>query len=213
MRILLVTSRFGDDLLGGAEKLAWEISHRMKPDFEIEVLTTCARDYRTWKNYYPAGKTQTDGIVLRRFPVTRERKWERFGVFSGVVFRWNRAVRVPDLIEKMWLKSQGPSCPELVRYLKDQNSKYDRILFVTYLYYPTVAGIPQVKDKAVLIPTAHNEPALNLRIYQPVFKLPRALVFLSEEERDLVHSKFCNHQIPEHFDKYTHLRFSSDDQP
>jgi glycosyltransferase involved in cell wall biosynthesis len=84
----------------------------------------------------------------------------------------------------------------LIRFLEDSSGDYDRILFVTYLYYPTAVGLPIVSDKAVLMPTAHNEFALRLGIYKPVFQKPRSIIFLSQEERDLVHELFGNQSIP-----------------
>jgi len=196
MKLLVVTCRFGKKIIGGAEKLAWEISHRLKTDFDIEVLTTCAKDYKTWSNYYPAGKSRIDDLIVHRYPVANERHWRRFGVFSGLVFRWNRLIGTPWFFERFWLKSQGPYCPDLIRFLKDENDRFDRILFVSYLYFPTVDGLPLVNEKSVLIPTAHDEAALGLKIYSSVFNLPRTIVFMSNEERDLVHSRFRNARIP-----------------
>ena len=34
---------------------------------EVEVLTTCARDYVTWKNKYPEGADRIRGVTVRRF--------------------------------------------------------------------------------------------------------------------------------------------------
>jgi len=53
-----------------------------------------------------------------------------------------------------------------------------------------------VPERAVLVPTAHDEPALGLSIYEPVFHAPRALAFNTEEERALVHGRFRNQRIP-----------------
>ncbi|MCD8069186.1 MAG: glycosyltransferase, partial [Lachnospiraceae bacterium] len=63
-------------------------------------------------------------------------------------------------------------------------------IFVTYLYYLTVKGLPIVAQKSVLIPTAHDEPFLELHIYRKVFESPAAYIFLTEEERELVNRKF-----------------------
>src|SRR5438093_193525 len=51
-------------------------------------------------------------------------------------------------------------------------------------------------DVEVLVPTAHDEPALDLAIYEPVFHAPRAIAFNTEEERALVHTRFRNERIP-----------------
>ena len=55
--------------------------------------------------------------------------------------------------------------------------------FFTYIYYPTVLGLPLVPDRAVLVPTAHEESAIGLAAYQPVFHGPRTIAYNTEEER------------------------------
>ena len=37
--------------------------------WEVDVLTTCARDHYTWANEYPPGVTTVDGVAVHRFPV------------------------------------------------------------------------------------------------------------------------------------------------
>ena len=41
------------------------------------MVTTCARDYVTWRNELPAGVEQVNGITVRRFPVRHERHPDR----------------------------------------------------------------------------------------------------------------------------------------
>ncbi|MDQ2951434.1 MAG: glycosyltransferase family 4 protein, partial [Chloroflexota bacterium] len=60
----------------------------------------------------------------------------------------------------------------------------------------TVRGLPLVADRAVLVPTAHAEPALGLSIYEPVFHAPRAIAFNTEEERAIVRRRFHNERVP-----------------
>ena len=50
--------------------------------------------------------------------------------------------------------------------------------------------MPLVKDKAILVPTAHDEPPIYLSIFESLFSLPRALIFLTDEERNFVNLKF-----------------------
>ena len=37
------------------------------------MLTTCARDYVTWKNEYPEGADRIRGVTVRRFANARTR--------------------------------------------------------------------------------------------------------------------------------------------
>lgn len=60
--------RFGPDIVGGAELVVAELSRGLADrGWEVEVLTTCARDHFTWANEVPPGVEDIDGI-LRRFP-------------------------------------------------------------------------------------------------------------------------------------------------
>ena len=40
--------------------------------WDVEVLTTPARDHYTWADAYPLGATEVDGVTVRRFPLVRE---------------------------------------------------------------------------------------------------------------------------------------------
>jgi glycosyltransferase involved in cell wall biosynthesis len=91
---------------------------------------------------------------------------------------------------------QGPHTPDLLEFLRREGKGYDAILFYTYIYEPTAAGLPLVPERAGLISTAHDEEPLRLVPYRALFQLPRAFGFLTPEERDLVHSRFHNEHIP-----------------
>ena len=64
------------------------------------------------------------------------------------------------------------------------------VAFYPYLYYPTVRGLPLVRDRAVLHPAAHEEPALHLRVFDELFTRCRAFAFHSRSERALVQARF-----------------------
>ncbi|HUP22161.1 MAG TPA: glycosyltransferase family 4 protein, partial [Thermoanaerobaculia bacterium] len=60
----------------------------------------------------------------------------------------------------------------------------------------TLFGLPLVPERAVLVPTAHDEPAIGLSLYRRVFHLPRAIAFNTAEERAMVHRRFANARVP-----------------
>ena len=98
--------------------------------------------------------------------------------------------------EQEWLGAQGPHCPGLLDFLHDHGRKYDAILFYTYIYEPTAAGLPIVAERAALISTAHDEAAIGLATYRALFQMPRAFGVLTPEERDFVQTRFHNAHIP-----------------
>jgi hypothetical protein len=43
-----------------------------------------------------------------------------------------------------------------------------------------------VRERAVLVPTAEEDPALSLGIFHPLFRMPRGIIYLTPEEQELV---------------------------
>jgi O-antigen/teichoic acid export membrane protein/glycosyltransferase involved in cell wall biosynthesis len=195
-RIAVVVQRCGEGVIGGAELFARQMAEWLAEERRVEILTTCARDHRNWRNHFPPGVEETGGVTIRRFEVHGERHWWLFGKISGFLFALCRHLGTPRWIELFWLRLQGPYSPDLVEFVSRNRNRFDAFLFVTCLYYPTVRGLPQVADKSILIPTAHDEPAIRFGIYHRLFQLPRAFIFMSESERELVHRLFDNRHIP-----------------
>ena len=184
----IVVQRYGAEVVGGAETLARDVAERLAGQgLAVTVYTTCARDYVTWRNEYEPGESRLNGVVVRRFPVTRERDIAAFNRLSDAFFA------VPpggDRDEEAWIAEQGPLCPGLVQALADAEPGTDLYLFFTYLYYPTVAGLRAVNKPAILFPTAHDELPIRMQLMAGVFRKPCALFFLTQAEMDLVKRLF-----------------------
>ncbi len=86
VKLAVAVQRYGADINGGAELHARYVAERLARHAEVEVVTTCARDYVTWRNERPAGVEHVNGVPVRRFPVTHERESEslRPAVAAGV---------------------------------------------------------------------------------------------------------------------------------
>jgi glycosyltransferase involved in cell wall biosynthesis len=192
-RIAFVNQRYGAEVVGGSEAYTRLLAERLCATHDVEVLTTCALDHVTWDNHYPPGETALNGVRVRRFLTRRLRDMKRFARQNAILCAPKDAAMDA---QRAWLVEQGPYVPELLAYIRDNRDAYDAFVFVTYLYYPTCLGLPLVADKAVLIPTAHREPSIYLGIYRDVFTLPRAIAYLTEEERDFVQAEFENAHIP-----------------
>jgi glycosyltransferase involved in cell wall biosynthesis len=89
-----------------------------------------------------------------------------------------------------WLKRQGPWVPGLVEHLRRQHQQYDVLVFFTYLYAPTVLGLEVAPSRSIVVPTAHDEPAIRLELFQDVFRKPAALCYLTDSERRFVEMQF-----------------------
>lgn len=165
--------------------MCWQLAHRLQNDYDVEILTTCATDHRTWRNEYPAGAGFIGDVPVRRFPVARERKPAAFDRLSrSVRYAVDPATRRLD----RWMRAQGPDAPALTAYLK--SSGYDAVIFLPYLYATTYFGLPEVARRAILIPLAHDEWTLALPMWDALFALPSALVTSSRGERAHLQSRF-----------------------
>ncbi|MBP6016565.1 MAG: glycosyltransferase [Candidatus Promineofilum sp.] len=190
-RIAVVVQRYGEEVNGGAEVLARLLAEHLLELGEVHVITTCAVDHHTWANSYPPGEDQLNGVTIHRFTVD--------------------APRVPDFLQKtkallendahtlfdevQWIMDQGPYSDDLLNYLRDAYHFFDLFIFFTYLYAPTYFGLQLVSDKAVLVPTAHDEPYLHFPIFRPLFHLPQFLVYSTEPERELVNTVANNEHV------------------
>ncbi|MCD7716303.1 MAG: glycosyltransferase [Lachnospiraceae bacterium] len=191
-RIAFVNQRYGREVNGGSEFYTKLMAEHLSDVFEVEILTTKALDYMTWANYYEKDEEQIDGVLVRRFPVERERDVSVFNSLNEKILSNPRHTAEEEL---EWIREQGPYCPALISYIEQNQARYDAFVFVTYLYYTTCVGILKVPEKAILIPTAHDEPYIYFDYYKKVFQAPRAIVFLTEEERAFVHRRFRNQAI------------------
>ena len=182
MKLAVVVQRYGADINGGAELHARYIAERLSKHASVEVLTTCARDYVTWKNELPPGADTVNGLTVRRFPVRRPRNPVEFGRLSNAVFHHQHSVAD----EMRWLTSEGPTSPELIRHIERVASDFDYFVFFSYRYYHAWHGARAVANKAVIVPTAERDPAIGLGIFSPVLRGARALMYNSFEERALI---------------------------
>jgi hypothetical protein len=73
MKLAIVVQRYGADISGGAELHARYIAEHLSAHADVRVLTTCAHDYITWRNELPPGEQRVNGVVVERWPVSRER--------------------------------------------------------------------------------------------------------------------------------------------
>jgi glycosyltransferase involved in cell wall biosynthesis len=192
MRLVIVVQRYGSDISGGAELHARYIAERMSSRAEVRVLTTCASDYHTWRNEFPSGTEYVNGIPVERFPVTRERQLEDFGVRSRRVFGRTHTLQE----ELVWLESQGPVSPGLISRLRQSAADFDFALLFCARYYQTYYGARAIPERAVLVPTAEREPALGVAIFQPIFRGVRGIMYNSNEERAAINAVSANEDVP-----------------
>ena len=185
MKLAFVVQRYGTDIAGGSEAHCRELAERLSPRHDISVLTTCARDYVTWANALPAGRSQERGVTVYRFPVARRRRLKAFAELSDEVFAGPTSRDRQDA----WFRENGPETPALLDHLRQHGASFDAVLFWAYRYYPSYFGVPLVADRAVLVPTAEDDRAIDLDVLGEFFRMPAGYIFLTPEEESLVSTR------------------------
>ncbi|WP_338873570.1 glycosyltransferase family 4 protein [Spirosoma sp. SC4-14] len=211
-KIAFIVQRYGVEVNGGAEYFCRVLAERLAKNYEVDVLTSCALEYVTWANWYPAETTRINGVQVHRFATQYERqvkassraehklkKWSRPEEWQGLGWlrMWGRALvgKTVRRYSRLWATYQGPYTPDLIAYLKRNHQDYDALIFITYLYYPTIAGLQIAPHKSIFIPTAHDEPPIYLPVFRPLFQKPRVILFLTPAEKQFVHQQFQNEAI------------------
>ena len=181
MKLAAVIQRYGAEVAGGAEAHCRGLVHALRSTHDVEVLTTCALDYITWKNHYPPGTTTEDGVRVTRFANRRERDVRRFGAISDAVFYDDHT----PADERKWILENGPVCPDLVAAVQSRRD-FDYFLIYSYRYYTATMAAGAVPNRAVLVPTAEDDPAISLGVFAELFRSVRGLLYLTPEEQLLV---------------------------
>ena len=185
LQIGIIVQRYAEHS-GGAEAHAAQLARRFSKAWDVTVLTSCAANHLTWENAFAAGETAEGAVRVIRFPVLKARRMDRFNRLSKDCFS-----EVQDLVhEEHWLAEQGPLVPGLIDHLAREGHRYNAFVAFTYLYAPTVWGLPLVAKKTLMVPTAHDEPPLRFRLYDEVFELPRVLMCNTPEEEALIRRRF-----------------------
>ncbi len=185
-RVAVVVQRYGEDITGGAEAHARQVALRLARHARVEVLTTCASDHLTWANALPAGETRDGPVTVHRFEVTRTREMRAFNRLSRTVFG-----RAQDFVtEAHWLAEQGPRSPALLEAIAARRDEVDAFVFFTCLYASTAWGAPLVGEKALVVPTAHDEPPMAFHALADGFTAPRALLCNTPEEAAFIAGRY-----------------------
>ena len=192
MKLAVVIQRYGADITGGSESHCMAMVGRLARFAEVEVITTCAKDYVSWKNEYPVGIELVNGIRVHRFPTDRERKPRKFDEFSQQLY--TNPHTYFDEVE--WMVQQGPYAPGLFQFLQTHADDYDALIFYTYIYPTSFFGMQFAPRKAIFVPTTHNEPPVYFDIFRMLFHLPQAFLYLTIEEQEFAQSLFQNQHIP-----------------
>jgi len=184
MKLALITPRYGGEIATGAEYACRLLAEQLSLRHDVEVLTTTARDKRTWKNEYTEGADRIRGVLVRRFSVNQPHEANAFRQFSDRILDAPRS----RAEEMEWVRRLGPSSPGLIEHLKRQQRAYDALVFFSLIHWTTVHGIAVAPERSILFPCLRLGPVLRFGLWRDVIASARAVGLVSGSERKLLHS-------------------------
>ncbi len=188
MRVAFVAPFFGAAAAGGAESEARNTAIRLAASgLSVDVLTTCLLDlHHDWAvNYHSRGVTAEDGLTVRRFRV-EPLDLRGFGRLNVKVLDGGRLT--PE--EERQFISMHINSYDLYRYLAEEESRYDWICFIPYLFGTTYFGSIFSPERAVLIPCLHDEGYARMSIFAEMAGRVAKVVFHTGAERELARRLF-----------------------
>lgn len=126
-KIGFVAPWYGEKIPGGAEmELRGLIHHLKAANVELEVLTTCVKDFMSnWnENYYRAKTYQENGITVKRFRVT---PGDHF-IFNNINEKLINNMPITPEQETVFVKNIINS-KDLCQYISDHQEEYSLYLF------------------------------------------------------------------------------------
>ena len=214
-KIAFVVTGYGKNINGGTEQHCRMLAERLVSDYDVEVLTTCVKDYVKGGNELPAGDEWIDGVLVKRFEAdplnpekhndyTRKSKWIRrlrkhlfqlsllrFLAYLHPVWKYRET-------EQKVMQSYVFYSPALIKYLQEHQDNYKAIIPINISYplaYYTSLSVP---DKTILIPTMHNESSTFRAIYTDVFTSVAYIGFNTTAEQKLAENIFSKKRMAPH---------------
>jgi glycosyltransferase involved in cell wall biosynthesis len=192
VKLAVVVQRYGSDIGGGSELHARYIAEHLAAHAEVRVLTTCARDYVSWRNEYPPGEERVNGIAVERFAVARQRDTRDFARRSSFVFEHQHSLND----ELAWLDAQGPVSPGLLTRIQSSAGEFDFVVAFSLRYHTAFHAARLSPGRAVLVPTTERDPAMGLSIFAEALRGARAIMYNSPEERAALEAVAATRDVP-----------------
>lgn len=179
---------YGKDIPGGAEmELRGLIYHLRDAGIELEVLTTCAKDFMwNWnENFHKQKVYNENGITVRRFLVTRGNH-ELFNAVNDKLMK-NHPIsqREEDIFVQNIIRSDN-----LCAYMKEHENEYSLFVFIPYMFGTTYHGILTCPEKSVVIPCLHDESYAYMNNFRKCFSQVNGMIFHARPESILANKLY-----------------------
>lgn len=173
-KIAFVVVRYGEEINGGAEFHCRMLAERLTDRYQVEVLTTCVKDYITGENEFPEGKEWVNGILVRRFATNPIHK----DLFRTYTKKAKAAYKIRRFLSQMhllapityffpiWtyrrdyeikaLQSNVFYSPSMFSFIKEHKDEYKVFIPISLDYPQAYYTALYAPEKTLLIPTMHN---------------------------------------------------------
>ncbi len=181
-KIGFVIPWYGDNATGGIEREVRELTALLQGvGLDIEILTTCVKDYRSdTQNFYAVGESFVENVSVRRFPAA-----ERDALAFERVYRRLQERHTLTLREEQIFIDENINSPQLYEYLFSAKDDYSFYVFLPYAFGTTYYGIQIAPEKSILIPCFQDEPSLYLRMFRQEYVQARGVIYHSFSEMKL----------------------------
>ncbi|HTW83823.1 MAG TPA: glycosyltransferase family 2 protein [Candidatus Sulfotelmatobacter sp.] len=181
-RVALVAPFFGGDLRARKERFAYAFAtHLALEGMDLEVLTTTAREDAPDANFFTAGVDRTEPFPVLRFRVNAP---DRVAYEEAVLAARNGGERRAALLDER-LRS-----PDLRAHVRAAAARYDAFLFVDVSVPTTVHALPDVAERAILVPLLDDAPAARLPDVVETVARSRMILCTTEAEAALIGELF-----------------------
>lgn len=180
-----VIPRSGLQIAGGAETLVRNLAQKIvERDLKngilnsVDIITTCAKDNRTWENFFSQGETIEQGVRVLRFEVSPR----NLDVWVPLQIRLSEGMRLTPDEELLWMEHSVNS-HGLYEYLDQYGQNYNALFFAPYLFGTTFWGSQIHPNKSFLIPCLHDESYAYTQCIQSMFRSVRGSLFNALPEK------------------------------
>lgn len=186
-KVAFVVVRYGIDINGGAEYHVRMLAERLVDRYQVEVLTTCVKNYVTGDNDSPEGEEIINQVLVRRFkadPIDKEHHylyWKK----SKKASRLRRFLYQCHLLapiawfSPIWtykkdceLKTFNSNVfysSSLFAFIKEHKDHYKAIIPISLDYPQMYYTALYAPEKAIIIPTMHYHSVSFRSILTSVF--------------------------------------------
>lgn len=212
-RIAFVVVRYGENINGGAELHCRMLAERLIHKYQVEVLTTCVKNYSKKENELPEGTEWINGVLVRRFKINPSSFKSRYQQSIVRNIRGTRRLLyrlhlLPSLAKHLPVWPWGKEgeintykrsvfySSSLFDYIARHKDDYDVFIPITIDYPEAYYTIKYAGAKSLLIPTMHYHKNAFRPILTEIFTKTAYIGFNTLAEQQLAENIFGSTMAP-----------------